>query len=75
MSTSNGSPSSLPPHAQIIQMGTAYWVSQFVCTAANMRLADHLSDGPRSAGELAAVTAPIRARCIDSCGRWRASAS
>ena len=29
---------------------------QFVCTAANMRLADHLSDGPRSAGELAAVT-------------------
>ncbi len=55
MSESNGSPASLPPHAQIIQMGTAYWVSQFVCTAANMRLADHLADGPRSAGELAAV--------------------
>ena len=37
-------------------MGTAYWVSQFVCTAANMRLADHLADGPQSASELSAVT-------------------
>ena len=46
----------LPPHVQLIQMGTAYWVSQFVFTAANMRLADHLADGPRTAGELAAVT-------------------
>ena len=36
-------------------MGTADWVSQFVFTAANMRLADHLADGPRTAGELAAV--------------------
>ena len=50
------SDASLPPHVQIIQMGTAYWVSQFVCTAANMRLADHLADGPRSASELTAVT-------------------
>jgi len=49
-------PSSLPPHAQIIQMGTAYWVSQFVYTAASMRLADHLADGPRSASELAPAT-------------------
>ena len=56
MSDSKGSPSSLPPHAQIIQMGTAYWVSRFVYTAANMRLADHLAGGPRSASELAAVT-------------------
>ena len=37
-------------------MGTAYWVSRFVYTAANMRLADHLAGGPRSASELAAVT-------------------
>jgi len=56
MSDSKSSPSSLPPHAQIIQMGTAYWVSRFVYTAANMRLADHLAGGPRSASELAAVT-------------------
>lgn len=56
MSTSTVAPVSLPPHVQIIQMGTAYWVSQFVCTAANMRLADHLADGPRSASELTAAT-------------------
>ena len=56
MSNSDGSSSSLPPHVQIIQMGTAYWVSQLVCTAASMRLADHLADGPRSSAELAALT-------------------
>lgn len=46
----------LPPHAQIIQMGTACWVSQLVYTAASLGLADHLADGPRSALDLAAVT-------------------
>ena len=56
MSNQSASPAALPAHAQIIQMGTAYWVSQFVITAAEMRLADHLADGPRSAQELAAVT-------------------
>lgn len=52
MPTSNGA----PPHVQIIQMGTAYWVSQFVYTAARLGLADLLADGPRSAGDLAAAT-------------------
>jgi DNA-binding IclR family transcriptional regulator len=47
---------SVPPHVQIIQMGTACWVSQIVCTAANIRLADHLAGGPKSAADLAAVT-------------------
>jgi hypothetical protein len=56
MTNPNESSPALPPHVQLIQMGTAYWVSQFVFTAANMRLADHLADGPRTAGELAAVT-------------------
>ena len=56
MSNQSASPAALPAHAQIIQMDTAYWVSQFVITAAEMRLADHLADGPRSAQELAAVT-------------------
>lgn len=45
---------SVPPHAQIIQMGTAYFVSQLVYTAARIGLADHLANGPRSAAELAA---------------------
>jgi hypothetical protein len=56
MANPSASPAALPAHAQIIQMGTAYWVSQFIYTAAEMRLADHLADGPRSAQELAAVT-------------------
>jgi O-methyltransferase domain/Dimerisation domain len=47
---------SVPPHVQIIQMGTACWVSQLVCTAASLRLADHLAGGPRSAADLAAPT-------------------
>ena len=46
---------SVPPHVQMIQMGTACWVSRLVYTAASLRLADHLSNGPRSATELAAI--------------------
>ena len=47
---------SVPPHVQIIQMGIACWSSQLVCTAASLRLADHLADGPRSANQLAGPT-------------------
>lgn len=38
-------------------MATAYWASQVCGTAARLRLADHLSDGPATIPELAAVTA------------------
>jgi len=44
---------SLPPHAQLIQMGTGYWISGVVYAAARLGLADHLASGPRSAAELA----------------------
>jgi hypothetical protein len=47
---------SLPPHVQIIQMGTACWVSRLISTAAGLSLADHLAQGPRSAAELAGDT-------------------
>jgi O-methyltransferase domain/Dimerisation domain len=47
---------SLPPHVQIIQMGTACWVSRLVATAASLKLADHLADGPRAAADVAPVT-------------------
>jgi hypothetical protein len=46
----------LPPHAQLIQMGTAFWVSRIVYAAAKLDLADHLAAGPKSAAELAPVT-------------------
>ena len=46
----------LPPHAQLIQMGVASWVSAVVYAAAKLGLADHLSAGPKSAVELATTT-------------------
>ena len=47
----------LPPHAQLIQMAAASWVSATVYTAAWFGLADHLAAGPKSATELAVDTA------------------
>jgi Dimerisation domain len=46
-------PQSLPPHVQLIQMGTGGAVAQVVQIAAKIGLADHFADGPRSAAELA----------------------
>ena len=46
----------LPPHAQLIQMVTAYWVSRVVYAAAKLGLADQLATGPKSAAELAGPT-------------------
>lgn len=46
----------LPPHAQLIQMASAYWISRLVYAAAKLGLADHLAAGPRSAAELAGLT-------------------
>ena len=43
----------IPPHAQLIQMGTAVWVSGIVYAAAKLGLADQLAAGPQSAAELA----------------------
>ena len=48
--------SSVPPHARLIQMATAYWVSRLLYAAARCGLADRLVDGPRTATELAAET-------------------
>jgi hypothetical protein len=46
----------VPPHVQLIQMGTASWVSAVVYGAAKLGIADHLAGGPRSAAELAGTT-------------------
>ena len=45
-----------PPHAQLAQMATAYWVSDIVYVAAKLSLADHLAEGPKTAEELAGST-------------------
>jgi len=46
----------MPPHAQLIQMGTAHWVSHMVRVAAELGLADLLANGPKTAEDLAAST-------------------
>jgi len=43
----------LPPHAQLIQMGIASWVSAVVYAAARLGLADQLATEPKNAAELA----------------------
>src|SRR5438034_7985961 len=45
-----------PPHAQLIEMATAHWISRIVYAAAKLSLADHLAGGPKSADELAGAT-------------------
>ena len=49
-------PQTPPPHIQLIQMGTGYWVSRLVGAAASLGLADHLANGPKSAADLAGPT-------------------
>lgn len=43
----------LPPPAHMLQLITAYWISQAVGAAAKLGLADQLADGSRSASEVA----------------------
>ena len=47
-------PPALPPHVQLIQMGTAGAIANVVHMAAKLGLADILAEGPKSATELAA---------------------
>jgi hypothetical protein len=43
----------LPPHVQLVQIGTAGFVAKIVSVAAKIGVADHLADGPRDAESLA----------------------
>ena len=45
-----------PPHAQLVQMAHAHWVSHIVYVAAKLSLADQLANGPKSADEIAGET-------------------
>jgi hypothetical protein len=47
---------SVPPHVQVIQMATAYWVSQLIYTATKLGVPDLLAEGPRSSADLAQAT-------------------
>jgi SAM-dependent methyltransferase len=59
----------LPPHAQVIQMATGYWISRAVYVAAELGIADVLKDGAKSAQEIATETgthAPALRRVLRS---------
>src|SRR5262245_53611159 len=56
MSEKSTSTQALPPHAQLIQMATAHWMSHILYVAAKLSLADHLAKGPMRSDELAAAT-------------------
>src|SRR5262245_4425318 len=53
----NDNKTNKPPHAQIIEMATAHWISRIVYVAARLGLADRLAEGPKTADELAGPTA------------------
>src|ERR1051325_8001808 len=46
-------PSSLPPPVVVLQMLTGKWISQALCVAAQLEVADHLADGPKPVADLA----------------------
>jgi O-methyltransferase domain/Dimerisation domain len=45
-----------PPQLQLIQMATAYWAPRYLHLAAQLKLADCLADGPRTAEQVAQAT-------------------
>src|SRR6516162_2145371 len=49
-------PQAPPPHVQLIQMATGYWVSRLLYVAAKLELADRIAGSPKSAAELAGET-------------------
>src|SRR5947208_9114216 len=56
MNNPQNSAENLPPHVQLIQTGTSYWISRILYAAAALGLADQLAAGPKSAAELAGAT-------------------
>jgi hypothetical protein len=50
-------PVAVSPQVQLIQMAWAHQISSLVRVAAELKLADHLAEGPKSAGQLAQLTA------------------
>jgi hypothetical protein len=48
-----GTAAGVPPHAQLIQIGIAYWGSRLLLTAVELDIADRLAAGPKSSSALA----------------------
>lgn len=56
MPDNRASQTEVPPHAQLVQMATAHWMSHILYVAAKLNVADHLAKGSTGADELAAAT-------------------
>ena len=56
----HGTPETAPPHAQLVQMAMAHWVSHIVYVAAKLSVADYLANGAKLADELAGPTGTRR---------------
>ena len=46
----------IPPEAQVLQIGSGYWLSRALTVAAQLGIADLLKHGPKSSDDLAAAT-------------------
>jgi hypothetical protein len=57
MTNNQPTPNQPPPHAQLVQMAMAHWISHIVHAAAKLNLADLLAQGPKTADALAGPTA------------------
>ena len=56
MSEDEGGTEPAPPHAKLVEMAMAHWLSHIVWVAAKLGLADRLADGSKTAEELAGPT-------------------
>ena len=45
-----------PPHVSVMELSLSFWYTQAIYVAAELRLADHLKDGPHTIAELAAAS-------------------
>ena len=48
-----GAPGELPPNLALLQLITGKWIVQAIYVAAELGIADHMAEGPRSSGEIA----------------------
>jgi len=56
MTNSATPPPEMPPHAQLIQMAGGGWIAAMLYAAAKLGVVDLMTDGPRTAEEVAAAT-------------------
>ena len=72
----HGTPETAPPHAQLVQMAMAHWVSHIVYVAAKLSVADHLANGAEERRRACRTNRDPGTRpSIASCGRSRTSGS